>query len=109
MEKIDELDTLKIDQRENNIDASGKYLIPGLFDAHAHANSYEEDFQHFIHFGVTSIFMPGGSKASNAYYKAMRTLSDQDSLPAPQGVPYQPAFYHGRSASGKNLPWRTLD
>lgn len=81
---IHKLDTLKIDQRENNIDASGKYLIPGLFDAHAHANSYKEDFKKFIHFGVTSIFMPGGSKASNSYYEAMRSLAKQDSLPAPR-------------------------
>ena len=78
------IDTLRINQRENNLDATGKYIIPGLFDAHVHTNNYETDFEKFIHFGITSIFIPGGSKASNSYYRAMRTLAAQDSKPAPR-------------------------
>jgi len=66
------------------IDGKGKYLIPGLFDAHVHTTNFEEDYKRFIHFGITSIFVPGGSTASNEYYTAMRALSAQDSLPSPR-------------------------
>jgi len=84
--KISRIDTIetKFDTATNVIDGEGKYLIPGLFDSHAHTELYRKDFEKFIHFGVTSIFMPGGSKASNDYYRAMRTLAKQNSIPAPR-------------------------
>ncbi|MEP5613899.1 MAG: amidohydrolase family protein [Cyclobacteriaceae bacterium] len=82
--RIAAINTTTSDQIKNVIDGTGKYLIPGLFDCHAHTSDYEKDFPLFVHFGVTSIFCPGGSKTTNAYFAEMRQLGDQDSLPAPR-------------------------
>lgn len=82
--KIDAIGSTPITQTENVIDGTDKYLIPGLFDCHAHTGSYEEDFPRFIHFGVTNILCPGGSKTTNEYFAGMRALGNQDSLPAPR-------------------------
>lgn len=82
--KIFTLDSLELKHGKNIIDGTGKYLIPGLFDAHAHTGNYEEDFPKFIHFGVTSIFCTAGSKTTNAYFAEMRKMGEQDSLPAPR-------------------------
>lgn len=71
-------------QKANVIEGSGKFLIPGLFDCHVHTGSYEKDFPKFIHFGVTSIFITGGGICTNSYYKEMRDMGNQDSIPAPK-------------------------
>ncbi|MCL6266609.1 amidohydrolase family protein [Flagellimonas myxillae] len=65
------------------IDGSGKYLIPGLFDCHVHTKDFETDFPRLVHYGVTSIFIPGGGACTNRYYKAMRERGNQDTIPAP--------------------------
>ena len=83
-EKIYVIDTTKLQYVNKVIDGTGKYLIPGLFDGHAHTSNYEEDFPRFIHFGVTSIFCTAGSKTTNAYFAEMRKMGEQDSLPAPR-------------------------
>ncbi len=82
--KIHVIDTNKLRQTENVIDGTGKYLIPGLFDCHTHTVSYKEDFERFMHYGVTSILCLGGSTATNEYFVEMRALGEQDSLPAPR-------------------------
>lgn len=82
--KVNAIGTAPVTQTENVIDGTDKYLIPGLFDCHAHTSSYEEDFPRFIHFGITTILCPGGSKSSNKYFARMRALGNQDSLPAPR-------------------------
>lgn len=82
--KIHAIDTLELKHGKIFIDGTKKYLIPGLFDGHAHTSNFTEDFPRFIHFGVTSIFCPGGSKTTNAYFAEMRKLGEQDSLPAPK-------------------------
>ena len=66
------------------IDGTDKYLMPGLFDCHVHTGNFQQDFQHFIHYGVTSIFIPGGITCTNEYYESMRELGGQDSIPAPR-------------------------
>ncbi|WP_418604175.1 amidohydrolase family protein [Hwangdonia sp.] len=81
---IHSINSNEIIQTENIIDGSGKYLIPGLFDCHAHTSDYENDFPKFIHFGVTSILCPGGSKTTNEYFAKMRVLGVQDSVPSPR-------------------------
>ena len=81
----------RIDSIESNtngkariVNGGGKYLIPGLFDCHAHTSSEPSYISKFVHFGVTSIFIPGGSRSTNAFYRKMRTLGNQDSIPAPR-------------------------
>ncbi|WP_222983374.1 amidohydrolase family protein [Flagellimonas meishanensis] len=65
------------------VDGRGKYLIPGLFDCHVHTNDFESDFPKYVHYGVTSVFITGGSLCTNAYYSEMRKRGNQDSIPAP--------------------------
>jgi len=67
----------------NIINGEGKYLIPGLFDCHVHTEDFENDFPKYVHYGVTSIFITGGSICTNENYKIMRELGNQDSVPAP--------------------------
>ncbi|WP_370089107.1 amidohydrolase family protein [Ekhidna sp.] len=66
------------------IDGTGKYLIPGLFDCHVHTSDFNRDFPKLIHYGVTSVFIPGGGKCTNEYYAEMRARGNQDSIPAPR-------------------------
>ncbi|WP_025743347.1 amidohydrolase family protein [Aquimarina pacifica] len=66
------------------IDGTDKFLIPGLFDCHVHTGDFKGDFVNLIHYGITSIFVPGGSRCTNEYYAAMRLISKQDSIPAPR-------------------------
>lgn len=84
--KIEKINKNKPDvlQVENVISGKGKYLIPGLFDCHVHSMNYQEDFSKLIHYGVTSVFIPGGSTCSNAYYGELRSIGNQDSIPAPR-------------------------
>lgn len=74
----------KITQTENRIDGSGKFLIPGLFDCHTHTSDYSSDFPRFMHYGVTSILVTGGSTCTNDYFKRMREMGEQDSIPSPR-------------------------
>lgn len=82
--KIVAIDSLIDGKEQNRIDGEGKYLIPGLFDGHVHIGDYEEEFPAYIHYGVTSIFVTGGSLATNDFYAVLRERGNhQDSLPAP--------------------------
>ena len=74
--------TMKVGGK-SEIDGTGKFLIPGLFDCHIHTTDYENDFPKFIHYGVTSIFITGGSLCTNEYYATMRAHGNQDTIPAP--------------------------
>ena len=67
----------------NTLNGEGKYLIPGLFDCHVHTEDFQNDFPKYVHYGVTSIFITGGSICTNENYKIMRELGNQDSVPAP--------------------------
>ncbi len=82
--KIDKINNDIIEQDEKIIDGTGKYLIPGLFDCHVHTMNYQEDFSKMIHYGVTSVFVPGGSTCTNEYYATLRSIGNQDSIPAPR-------------------------
>jgi len=72
-----------IGESKQTIEGGGKFLIPGLFDCHAHTTDFERDFPRFIHYGVTSILVPGGSLCTNEYYAKMTAKGNQDKLPAP--------------------------
>ena len=81
--KIAAIDTGLLGNEENRIDGTGKFLIPGLFDCHVHTGNFERDFPRFIHYGVTSVFITGGSSSTNEYHADMRTRGNQDTIPAP--------------------------
>ncbi len=81
--KIMAIDSILNFTSESTIDGAGKFLIPGLFDCHVHTNDFESDFPKYVHYGVTSIFITGGSLCTNEYYVAMRSYGNQDSIPAP--------------------------
>ena len=81
--KIVNIDSSKLSSKINQIDGTGKFLIPGLFDCHVHTTDFKKDFPQYIHYGVTSVFITGGSLCSNEYYDAMRKQGSQDSIPAP--------------------------
>ena len=82
--KIDLIDQMEVNNGEAVIDGTNKYLMPGLFDCHTHTSKYKIDFPKFIHYGVTSIFVTGGSTCTNEYYEEMREIGSQDSIPAPR-------------------------
>jgi len=82
--RIDLIDKTEVSSNETVIDGTNKYLIPGLFDCHTHTTNFQRDFPKFIHYGVTSIFVTGGSTCTNEYYKEMREIGNQDSIAAPR-------------------------
>ncbi|WP_298792762.1 amidohydrolase family protein [uncultured Allomuricauda sp.] len=81
---IAHIDYKKVKQGPNVIDGTDMYVIPGLFDSHVHISNYETEFKQLIHYGVTSIFVPGGEKTTDEYYDQMRNIGSQDSTPAPR-------------------------
>ncbi len=81
--KIVAIDSSTIGYAKNLIDGTGKFLIPGLFDCHVHTNDFESDFPKYVHYGVTSVFITGGSLCTNEYYASMRDQGNQDTIPAP--------------------------
>jgi len=82
--RIAQIDTGVLSQKEKVINGTNKYLIPGLFDCHAHTSNYQKDFPRFMHYGVTSVFITGGDHCTNEYYTEMRTIGRQDASPAPR-------------------------
>ena len=82
--KIEKIDSSDIGSAEVVIDGTGKFLIPGLFDCHTHPGQIEKTFPKFIHYGVTSILVTGCSTCSDENYSQMRSLGEQNSIPAPR-------------------------
>lgn len=86
---------VRIDQNEVNqsrevIDGSGKYLIPGLFDAHYHLQDVPNDtvlsspsLEQLIHFGVTGVLIPGGSLASYQNLEHLKQLETTGEITTP--------------------------
>ncbi len=65
---LDELDT----QAEQMIDGTNKYLIPGFFDNHVHIgseNKWPLVMSQFIHFGITSVLIPGANNQKLLEFK----------------------------------------
>lgn len=75
------------------IDASGKFLIPGLSDMHVHfslglprprvENETQIVLDRLLYYGVTSVLNLGASDGSSTSIKNYRTLIASDSLVAP--------------------------
>ena len=66
------------------VDGTGKYLIPGLIDAHTHPFPIDENFPRFIHFGVTSILITGCSSCTNENLARARSLWGREQIPSPR-------------------------
>ena len=80
----------EITQSSGVIDGSGKYLIPGLFDAHYHLQDVPNDtvlnspsLKQLIHFGVTGVLIPGGSLASSKNLGHLKQLETTGEITTP--------------------------
>jgi imidazolonepropionase-like amidohydrolase len=80
----------EITQSRATIDGSGKYLIPGLFDAHYHLQDVPNDtaksspsLKQLIHFGVTGVLIPGGSLASYENLEHLKQLEASGEITSP--------------------------
>ncbi|MEQ9404171.1 MAG: amidohydrolase family protein [Cyclobacteriaceae bacterium] len=82
--QIAAINSEKVKQTANVIDGTDRYLVPGFFDCHVHTSTFKEDFPRLLHYGVTTIFVPGGSTCSDEYYAQMRIMGAQDSVPSPR-------------------------
>jgi len=82
--RIQAINTTEPRQNENRIDGTAMYLIPGLFDGHVHTTDFQKTFPKLMHYGVTSVFVPGGSTCSVEFYAGMRAMGSQDLIPAPR-------------------------
>ena len=82
---ITRIDSEMVYQVGHVIDGTDKYLIPGLFDCHVHpGDGFAQDLERLMHYGITSIFIPGGSSCTDETFALMRELGSQDSIPAPR-------------------------
>lgn len=72
------------------INGSGKYLIPGIIDAHQHLlygrdefNKCKNQLRQLINYGVTTILIPGGSKAPYSFLDTLKLLQKEDKIVSP--------------------------
>ena len=66
------------------IDGRGRFLVPGLIDGHTHPFPIEESFPQYVHFGVTSIFVPGCSDCDDETLAAARARTRAPGAAAPR-------------------------
>lgn len=83
--KMAQADSIQLSEENTIIDASGKYLMPGLWDAHVHF-AYIEDlapsmFKLFLAHGITSVRDTGGKID---FVKEWKTKADEDPTAAPR-------------------------
>ncbi|MEM0992023.1 MAG: amidohydrolase family protein [Bacteroidota bacterium] len=75
---------LKLSKQNKIVDGSGKYLIPGLWDAHVHFDFIEElapaMFDLFLAYGITSLRDTGGKIDFVKKWKA-QSLADPSNTP----------------------------
>ena len=72
------------------IDASGLFMVPGLWDAHAHIRSSKErglDLDEFLRFGVTSIHDLGG------YLERLKSVENDVANGTMQGPTIYPSYF----------------
>ncbi|MBX2819615.1 MAG: hypothetical protein KTR29_08035, partial [Rhodothermaceae bacterium] len=75
------------------IPGEGLFIIPGLIDVHAHIGNggighqtpkdREEAMSQFVHYGVTSIFVPGGGGGNDHNLRNWKTRCNTDELLCP--------------------------
>lgn len=76
------------------IDGTGKYLIPGLIEGHAHPSSIEADpearknyphrFKTMIHYGITTAVLYGGYAASYATMNELQKAAANGTMVSPR-------------------------
>jgi len=76
------------------ISGEGLFIIPGLIDVHAHignggighqtAKDREEAMSQFVHYGVTSIFVPGGGGGNDHYLSEWKSRCSSAELLCPE-------------------------
>ena len=67
-----------------SIDGSGKYVIPGLMDAHTHPFPVDRSFAQFIQYGVTSILITGCGLCSDERLNDLRAIGEDVQQVAPR-------------------------
>ena len=87
--RIVKIDTLtNYSSADTIIDGTGKYLIPGLFDNHYHLHRDSIDhprmLKQLIHFGVTNVFIPGGSQAPYPTLQLIDSLESSNLITSPK-------------------------
>ena len=110
IESIIRADELNVPRNARIIDATGKFVIPGLADMHNHlGNGYAvplresaeqpRDFQRnlaeMLHWGFTTVFSPGHASVDLKSFTTLRKAATEDSNPLPR------FFGVGRSISVK--------
>ena len=76
------------------IDGTGKYLIPGLIEGHAHPSNIETDpvarknyphrFKTMIHYGITTVVLYGGYAASYATMSELQNAAANATMVSPR-------------------------
>ncbi|GEM_PF-992719 len=79
---------------KSEFDGTGKYLIPGLMEAHAHPSridvdttarkSYNHQFKTMVHFGITSTILFGGGRGSYANMKELQESAENGNIISPR-------------------------
>jgi len=108
--KIAATKTLLLSEENNIIDGSGKYVIPGLWDAHVHFAYIEElapyMFDLFLSHGITSVRDTGGKTAFVKQWKD-KALADPTNAPrvmmAGPLLDGEPNVYDGSDAQHPEL------
>lgn len=105
-------DRPKLDSTAKNareINANGKYLMPGFVDSHAHIHSANRNqsvsadyiFKLWLGHGVTSVREVFGSEGESRLL-ALRELSERNAITAPRIFAYP--FFNLQKDGDKNLP-----
>lgn len=66
------------------IDGDGRFLVPGLTDAHTHPFPIEQSFPQFLRYGVTSILVTGCSDCDDATLTRTREATMRPGAEAPR-------------------------
>jgi hypothetical protein len=93
IQRIGPASVVKVDAKARRIDATGKYLIPGLVDAHVHLESQTE-FALYLANGVTTVFNLDGRPA---HLRWRKQVADGELL-GPTIFTTGPIFHQKRSA-----------
>lgn len=66
------------------VEGHGRFLVPGLVDAHSHPFPVEETFPQYVRFGVTSILVPGCGACDDSTLTDVRTRTLRPGAAAPR-------------------------